>query len=82
MKSLSRICCGFIDFMSAPDQSYLPMPMSDYVVLKRPAKDGSSSYQSSKEFVNKGLEPIHHNCYPQELCEQGIKAEILESRKT
>ena len=27
------------------------------------------------------LEPIRDNCYPEELCEQGIKAEILEPGK-
>ena len=67
--------------MSAPEKSFKPMPVSNDVVLKRVAKDGSSSYQSSKEFAKQVLEPIRDNCYPQELCKQGIKAEILEPGK-
>ena len=67
--------------MSAPEQPYLPMSVSNDVVVKRAASDGSSSYQSSKEFAEQVLEPIRDNCYPEELYEQGIKAEILEPGK-
>ena len=54
--------------MSAPEQPYLPMSVSNDVVVKRAASDASSSHQSSKEFAEQWLEPIRDNYYPEELC--------------
>ena len=54
---------SLIKFMSAPEQPYLPMSVSNDVV-KRAASDGSSSYQSSKEFAEQVLEPIRDIAIP------------------
>ena len=69
--------------MSAPEQPLKPkpIPVRNDVVVKQLTSGGSPSYQSSKEFVDNVLQPLRDSCYPEELCEQGIKAEILEPGK-
>ena len=83
-----------IEFMSAPEQPFKPLPVDDDVIVKLPSNThimvggqdlfrarSSSLHVSTKELKDKTANPIIDYFSPQEFFEEGIIAEILEPGK-